>query len=185
MADHRRGAGEFRRGKLAHLHQLVVAVAHVVTEHILQGAASRSFGLHIDVAHLAVLIGESGIVAASEHGDRLHGLLEVDIEGPHDRAIDRQTKGRRAGNELGVETGKLIGSGTRGHQLLGQSIKLVEAVGTVAEVVELEIETTLGREAWNRRGLGCNHQATADFGELGIEPSNNCGSLLISATALL
>ena len=90
MADHRRGTGEFRGGELRHLHHVPVFAAHVVTEHVLQVAAALGLGLHVDVAHLTALIGQAGVVATGQHGNRLHCLLEVDVESAKNRAINRQ-----------------------------------------------------------------------------------------------
>ena len=84
VADHRRRAAELAAGELRHLHQFVVAVAHVVAQHILKVAAAIGLGLHIDVAHLTALVGEAGVIAARQHGDGLHRLLEIHVEGAQD-----------------------------------------------------------------------------------------------------
>ena len=89
VADHRRRTAQLRLGELSHLHQAPVAVAHVVTEHVVDGLALIRRALNIDVAHLAALVGESGIVAAGEGRDAVHRLLVVDVQRPHHIPIHR------------------------------------------------------------------------------------------------
>ena len=52
-------------------------------------------------------------------------------------------------------------------------IELVEAVGPIAQIIELEIEAALGREARDRRRLGRYGQPGADFLKLGVEAGND------------
>ena len=74
-------------GELRPLHQLVVAALHVVIEDLVHlGALSRR-GLHVDVVHLAVLVGEACVTASSQSGDGAHRLLVVDVEGSHHHSI--------------------------------------------------------------------------------------------------
>ena len=49
----------------------------------------------------------------------------------------------------------------------------------------MEVEATLGREAWNRRWLSRYNKTTTNFGKLCIESLHNCWSFLIGTTSLL
>ena len=84
MAHNRRRTSEVSLGKLGYLNHLVVITAHVIAQDVIELATSLRFSLYVDIAHLAVLVGETGIVAASKNRNRLHGLLEINIEGAHD-----------------------------------------------------------------------------------------------------
>ena len=107
MADHRWSAAELGVSELRHLHQATLAIPHVVAQHVVDALALVRCALHIDVAHLAALVGEPGVIAAGEGCDAVHRLLIVDVQRPHHVAVDRQANGGRAGVELGVERGEI------------------------------------------------------------------------------
>ena len=183
VADNRRRTGEVCLGKLGHLHHLVVVAADVIAQDVIKLAAPLRFGLHIDIAHLAVLIGETGIVAACKDRNRLHGVLEIHIQGAHDRSIDLEAESWGAGDELGIERGEVAAGRARNHQFLSQVIELVEAIGPIAEVIELEVETALGRETRDRWWLGRHRQTGTDFLQLGVKASHNRRGLVLSSGA--
>ena len=64
-------------------------------------------------------------------------------------------------------------------------IELGKAVGAVAEVVELEVKTTLGREPGDRRRLGGHRQARAESRQLGVDPGHDRRGAVGAAGALL
>ena len=144
MADDRRRTGELGFGEFRHLHHLAVAVADVIGQDVLQLAAIGRLGLDVDIAHLAALIGETGVVAAGQHGDGVHRLLKIDVQGPHDLAVDIKSEGRRTRDELGVKGAEGTGCLALDHQFVGQLIKLHKGETAVALVVELEVEAALG-----------------------------------------
>ena len=115
----------------------------------------------------------------------MHRLLKINIQGSHDRAIDLQAKSRCTGDELGIEGGKLSTGSALSDELLGEAIELTKGIGPIAEVVELEIEATLGREARNGWGLGSHRQASTQLFKLGVEPPHNGWGLVLRARALL
>ena len=185
VAHNRRRTGEVCLGKLGHLHHLVVVAADVVAQDVIKLAAALRFSLHVDVAHLAVLIGETGIVAASKDRNRLHGGLEIHIQGAHDRSIDLEAESWGAGDELGIKRREITAFRASHHQFLGEVIELVEAVGPIAEVIELEVETALGREAGDRRWLGCHGQAGTDCLQFGVEAGHDRRGLVLSSRAFI
>ena len=142
MADDRWCAGQFHLRELRHLHQFAIAAGDVVAEDVVHVGPLLGAGLQVDVADLAVFVGEPCVAATSEGGDGGHRLLVVDIQGTHHGAIDLELEGRRAGNELGVEGGEHAALTPRLDQFLGFVIELVEAV-TAGEIVELEVEAPL------------------------------------------
>ena len=169
MTDHRRCTAQTVPGELRHLHQGAVARAHVVAEDVVDPAALFGTGLHVHVAHLPGLIGQSRVLAARQGGDGGHRLLIVDIERLHQLAVDREAESRRTGNELGVKGGEVATAAALADQRLRQLIELVEAVGPVAVIVELEIEAPLGREAGNGRGLPHLGESLTERRQSGVE----------------
>ena len=183
MAHNRGRTGEVCLRKLGHLHHFIVVAADVIAQDVIKLAATLRFGLHIDIAYLAVLIGQTGIVATRKDGNRLHGVLEIHIQGTHDRSIDLEAESWGAGDELGIQRGEVAAGRARNHQFLGQVIELVKAVGPIAEVIELEVETALGRETGDRRWLGCHGQAGTDCLQLGVKASHNRRGLVLGSGA--
>ena len=169
VADHRWRTAQLRTGKLRHLHHLAIAAAHVVPQNILQAAAVCGLGLHIDIAHLARLVGKAAVVAARQHGDRIHRLLEIDVQRPHNRAVYAQRIGGRTGDELGVDLAEIARVAALTHQLVRQIIQLVEAIGAVAFVVELEIEAPLARKPRHRRRRARHRHAAAQGRETTVQ----------------
>ena len=172
MTDDWRRTIEIGFSELRNLHQITVSAFHVVTENIFNLSALFVNRLHVHVANLTILIGEAGIAPPCQSRDGAHRFGVIHIESPHQRAIHLEIKSGGTWNELGVKRGEFAGGLPGTDQRFGLVIQLVKGV-IATEVVELEVETTLCREARDGRWLANHCQACIKLGELRIEPIRN------------